>query len=47
MIIDKFLSFIDKNIHKKRISSFLKKRLIETVIDVGAHKGEFIESILN
>jgi FkbM family methyltransferase len=47
MIIGKFLSFLDKNIHKKRISSFLKKRLIETVIDVGAHKGEFIESILN
>ena len=46
MIIDKFLQFLDKNIHKIRISSFLKKQLIETVIDVGAHKGEFIESIL-
>jgi FkbM family methyltransferase len=46
MIIEKFLQFLDKNIHKVRISNFLKKQLIKTVIDVGAHKGEFIESIL-
>lgn len=47
MIIDKILGFLDKYIHKRRIIKFLKKQSIKTVIDIGAHKGEFIKSILN
>ncbi len=46
MILVKFLRFLDKNIHKKRIIFSLNKRFIDTVIDVGSHKGEFIESVL-
>ena len=32
--------------HHKRISSYLKKLDIEKIIDVGAHKGEFLEKML-
>ena len=46
MIIVKFLRFLDKNIHKKRIIKSLQNSSIETIIDVGAHKGEFIASVL-
>ena len=47
MIIDKILGFLDKHIHKKRIINFLEDQSIKTVIDIGAHKGEFIKSVLN
>ena len=32
--------------HHKRISSYLKELDIEKIIDIGAHKGEFLESML-
>ena len=32
--------------HHKRISKYLRKLDIEKIIDIGAHKGEFLESIL-
>lgn len=46
MIIEKFMAFLDKNCHQKRISNFLQNKSIKTVIDVGAHKGEFIDCSL-
>tara|TARA_B100000989_G_scaffold214774_1_gene163336 strand:- start:4459 stop:5154 length:696 start_codon:yes stop_codon:yes gene_type:complete len=46
MIVEKILLFLEKNIHQKRISNFLQERSIKTIIDVGAHKGEFAENAL-
>jgi FkbM family methyltransferase len=43
MIVEKLLSFLDRNYHQKRITKFLQDRSIKTIIDVGAHKGEFIQ----
>tara|TARA_B100000767_G_scaffold275529_1_gene313018 strand:+ start:112 stop:786 length:675 start_codon:yes stop_codon:yes gene_type:complete len=40
------MAFLDRNLHQKRISNFLQNKSIKTVIDVGAHKGEFIECSL-
>lgn len=33
--------------HHKRIRNYLKKLNIERIIDIGAHKGEFLETMLN
>ncbi len=46
MIIEKILLFLEKNIHQKRISNFLQNLSIKTIIDVGAHKGEFAQNAL-
>jgi len=46
MIIERFMAFLDRNVHQKRISNFLQNKSIKTIIDVGAHKGEFIECSL-
>ena len=46
MIIEKILMFFERNIHQKRISRFLQNRSIKTIIDVGAHKGEFAQNAL-
>ena len=46
MIIEKLLMFLERNIHQKRISRFLQNRSIKTIIDVGAHKGEFAQNAL-
>ena len=46
MIVEKILLFLERNIHQKRISNFLQERSIRTIIDVGAHKGEFAENAL-
>ena len=46
MIIEKILMFFTRNIHQKRISRFLQNRSIKTIIDVGAHKGEFAQNAL-
>ena len=46
MIIEKLLMFLERNIHQKRISKFLQNRSIKTIIDVGAHKGEFAQKAL-
>jgi len=47
-----FMALIEKIInplstfHHKRISKYLRELDIEKIIDIGAHKGEFLESIL-
>ena len=46
MIIEKILMFFERNIHQKRISNFLQNKSIKTVIDIGAHKGEFAQNAL-
>ena len=46
MLIEKLLMFLERNIHQKRISKFLQNRSIKTIIDVGAHKGEFAQNAL-
>ena len=46
MIIEKILLFLERNFHQKRISNFLQKKSIKTVIDIGAHKGEFAQNAL-
>ena len=46
MIVEKILLFLERNIHQKRISNFLQEKSIKTIIDVGAHKGEFAENAL-
>ncbi len=45
-LITKILDYIDKNYHQKKINIELKKINLKIVIDVGAHKGEFLNSIL-
>ena len=46
MIIEKFMAFLDRNLHQKRISNFLQNKSIKTIIDIGAHKGEFAQNAL-
>ena len=46
MIIEKILLFLERKYHHNRISEFLKDKSIKTVIDIGAHKGEFAQNIL-
>lgn len=49
--MEKFLSYIldliDKYYHQKRINEFLIKLNLKKVIDIGAHKGEFLENIIS
>ena len=42
MIIEKLMVFLDRTYHQKKIIKFLKNKNIKLLIDVGAHKGEFI-----
>ncbi len=42
MIIEKIMVFFDRALHQKRILNFLNNKNIKILIDVGAHKGEFI-----
>ena len=44
-IITFLIDFVDKYYHQKRIFNFFKKLDIKTIFDVGAHKGEFLQSI--
>ncbi len=44
MIFEKFVNFIDKNYHHKRLIKFLNNYKIDLIIDVGSHKGEFIKN---
>ena len=46
MIIENILLFFERNFHQKRISNFLQNKSIKTVIDIGAHKGEFAQNAL-
>ena len=45
MLVEKILNFVEQ-IHKKRIVNYLKEKSIKAIIDVGAHKGEFINCSL-
>jgi len=45
-ILEKFVAIINSKYQQKRIMSFFKNLNIEVAIDVGSHKGEFIDSLL-
>ena len=45
-IIEKFVAIINTQYQQKKIINFFKNLDIESAIDVGSHKGEFIESLL-
>ena len=42
MILEDLVNFLDKKYHHKRIIKFLSNYKIDIIIDVGAHKGEFL-----
>lgn len=46
MKLEKLINFLDNIYHHKRIIKFLSKYEILSLIDVGAHKGEFIKNFL-
>ena len=46
MNFEKIVNFIDNKYHHKRIIKFIKKYKISKLIDVGSHKGEFLENFL-
>jgi len=46
MKLEKLINFLDNIYHHKRIIKFLSKYEISSLIDVGAHKGEFIKNFL-
>lgn len=46
MNFEKIVNFIDSNYHHKRIIKFIKNYKISMLIDVGSHKGEFLENFL-
>ena len=41
------LDLIDKYYHQRRINNFLIKLNLKKIIDIGAHKGEFLENMLS
>ena len=46
-IISGIINFIDKNYHQKAINKILIGLHLKKVIDIGAHKGEFLENIIS
>ena len=46
-LISNILNFIDKNYHQKAINRILMNLDLKKVIDIGAHKGEFLENIIS
>ena len=46
MNFEKIINFIDNNYHHKRIVKFLNRYKISKLIDVGSHKGEFLNNFL-
>ena len=46
MVLENLINFLDNNFHHKRIIKYLKNHKIDLVIDVGAHKGEFLINII-
>jgi FkbM family methyltransferase len=40
-----FYNLVDNLIHQKRIVKFINKKNIKIVLDIGAHKGEFLKHI--
>ena len=45
-LIEKLINTIDRIYHQKKVFNQLKKLNISTAIDVGAHKGEFLNYLL-
>ena len=46
MLLENLINFLDKNYHHKIIIKYLKNHKIDSVIDAGAHKGEFLINIM-
>ena len=46
MIFEKFINFIDNNYHHKRLIKFLSNYKIDLIVDVGSHKGEFLNNTI-
>ena len=46
MLLEKLVNFLDKKYHHKRVIKFLNNYEIDSIIDVGSHKGEYIFNIL-
>ena len=46
MFYSKIIDFIDKYYHHKRINKFCRSYKIRILVDVGAHKGEFISNFI-
>ena len=46
MLLEKLVNFLDKNYHHKRIIKFINNYKIDSIIDVGAHKGEFLHNCI-
>lgn len=44
MFFEKIINIIDKYYHHKRILAYLKNYKISKLIDIGAHKGEFLKN---
>ena len=45
MLFENLINFLDKNYHHKRIIKYLINYKIDSIIDAGAHKGEFLINI--
>jgi FkbM family methyltransferase len=45
--ISYILDLVDKYYHQKRINKFLIQLNLKKIIDIGTHKGEFLENILS
>jgi len=46
MNFEKIVNFIDNKYHHKRIIKFINNYKISMLIDIGSHKGEFLENFL-
>jgi FkbM family methyltransferase len=46
LILEFIINFVSDFYYHKKINEFIKKLDIESVIDVGAHKGEFFKSLI-
>ncbi len=46
LILEFIINLVSDFYHHKKINEFIKKFDIESVIDVGAHKGEFFKSLI-
>ena len=46
-LISSILDFIDKHYHQKNINKTLVTLKLKKVIDIGAHKGEFLKNIIS
>ena len=45
-LVSAILEFIEKYYHKKRVNKYIKKYNYNIIFDIGANRGQFIESII-